>query len=143
MSGDHSATTNFNKEILTRDLGLTQYSNTTVFKKAGYFILSPSIQNEAKWFDLRKVNLDKYDCNGVKGYLIVRFFSELLLADLNEFCSKMISTDNYVDTKNSGIHWKFNIKCNEGESYIAVNQKNKKSFILKIVDVEGLKHIIC
>ncbi|PLR95750.1 hypothetical protein [Bacillus sp. T33-2] len=45
LAGNLSASSNKNKEILKQILGLRQVSNTSVFVKKGYFVLSPSIQN--------------------------------------------------------------------------------------------------
>jgi hypothetical protein len=43
MAGDHSVASNINKDVLINELGLKQISKTTIYKKKGYCILSPSM----------------------------------------------------------------------------------------------------
>jgi hypothetical protein len=138
MAGNHSTTSQFNKNILLHDLNLRQISNTTAYYKNGFFVLSPSIQNSYHWFDIREVNLARYRQQSENGYLLVRFFDKFLLAELDEFIDRMISNDNYVETKVSGVHWKFIIH-ERGQEYIIVNQTDKKRFSLKGISLEQLK----
>lgn len=88
MAGDHTKTSNNNVGILKNELGLKQYRNTTIFTKERKFILSPSIGNESNWFDIRKVNLEKFTSDYSNGYLIIRFKEKLLFIDLREFIEK-------------------------------------------------------
>lgn len=59
MSGNHTSTSNHHKEVLTEDLKLIQYKNSSLLENKDLFVLSPSVQNTKMWFDLRKVNLDR------------------------------------------------------------------------------------
>jgi hypothetical protein len=86
---NNEAAININRDVLVRDLGLKQYRNTTIYTRSNVFVLSPSSQNSYNWFDLRKVNLDRYDSSKVRGHLLVRFHDVLLWADLNEFMIHM------------------------------------------------------
>ncbi|SDN87573.1 hypothetical protein SAMN05443253_12318 [Bacillus sp. OK048] len=76
-------------------------------------MLSPSVQNSYNWFDLRIVNIKQFDRKNQKGYLLIRFFDKFLLADLRLFLRSMVSKENYVKTKVSGVHWKFILIDNE------------------------------
>ena len=140
MSGDHSITTNYNKDILTLELGLKQFSNTTVFTKHNFFVLSPSVQNSAFWFDLRKVNLDRFNTRTQRGYLLIRYFEKFLIVDLADFMDRMIDKERYVETSNSGVHWKFNIQKNTN-NYIIINRSTKRSFDVKEIETEELKKL--
>jgi hypothetical protein len=108
MTGNHSAARNVNKDILINELHLRQVSNTTIYVKGRFFVLSPSVQNSYNWFDLRLVNLKQFDRKTNEGYLLIRFFDKFLFADLRSFLMGMVSKENFVKTKVSGVHWKFN-----------------------------------
>jgi hypothetical protein len=138
MAGDHSAARDVNKGVLINELDLRQVTNTTIYVKGSYFVLSPSVQNSYNWFDLRLVNLKQFDRKNQKGYLLIRFFDKFLLADLRSFWRAMISKENYVKTKVSGVHWKFIIRFVNGQ-YIIVNQRDKKQFVIEEVTMDGLK----
>jgi hypothetical protein len=138
MAGNHSAARNVNKGVLINELDLRQVSNTTIYVKGRYFVLSPSVQNSYNWFDLRLVNLKQFDRKNQKGYLLIRFFDKFLLADLRSFWRVMISKENYVKTKVSGVHWKFIIRFENGQ-YIIINQRDKKQFVIEEVTLEELK----
>lgn len=143
MAGDHTVASNVNKDILINKLGLKQFSNTTIFKKTGYFVLSPSVQSmESLWFDLRKVNIDRYDRSKEKGYLLIRYFNKFLLADLDEFFTKLIDWDKFVQTSGSGIHWKFKIRPFLDSSYVVRSQVNRREFLIKEANVEELKRLL-
>ena len=132
MAGDHTAACNVNKEVLLVELGLRQFSNTTIFKKNGYFVLSPSVQSpKSLWFDLRKVNIDRYESTKEKGFLLVRFFDQFLLANLDEFFSNMIDWEKFSNTKNSGVHWKFTIRPKD-QGFIIHGLINKKDFPINL-----------
>lgn len=134
-----SNTANHHKNILIKELKLTQVANTSIFKQKNYFILSPSVQNDHWWFDLRKVNLVKFNKEEETGYLLIRFFDQFLVCNLREFIQKkMISKENYAETAASGIHWKFNIIQKDGQ-YIVINQKDKSQYPMKEVSVRKLK----
>jgi hypothetical protein len=141
MADDHTAARNVNRDILINELDLRQVSNTTIYLKGKYFVLSPSVQNSYNWFDLRLVNLKQFDRKNQKGYLLIRFFDKFLLADLGTFLQTMISKENFVKTKVSGVHWKFNIMYENGR-YIIVNQRDKSQFVIDEVTLEDLKHKI-
>ena len=140
MAGNHTETTNKNKEFLIHDLGLKQHRNTTIFTKDDIFILSPSVGNQYNWFDIRQVNIEKFTSKYNKGFLLIRFFNELLLADLREFISSIIDINKFADTKNSGVHWKFRIyNSSSDDSYKIVNLISKKEFEISIVEEKGIK----
>lgn len=140
MAGNHSGTSNFNKYLLTEDLGFCQYKNTTIYRKKGFFVLSPSVQNESLWFDLRKVNLSKQKKLEEDGFLLIRLLDEFVLFDLDYFHKELISKYDPVNTQNSGEHWKFLVYRKDGKNVSVVNQANK-SFEIKaeIVSLEYLK----
>lgn len=140
VAGNHTTTVNHNKNILVKDLGLRQFSNTTIFKKRNFFVLSPSIQNSYCWFDLRKVNIDRFNKEKDRGYLLIRFFDKFLLADLGDFINNIICDDNFVETKVSGVHWKFNIR-RDNNKYIVVNQTDKRACEFEEIHINELKKI--
>ncbi|WP_312098859.1 hypothetical protein [Niallia sp.] len=123
-----SATANHNKDILTKECKLTQVANTSIFRQGTYFVLSPSVQNDHCWFDLRKVNLVQFNREEQTGYLLIRFFDQFLVCNLKKFMRRMISKDNSVETHASGVHWKFNI-IYKNDQYIVVNQTDKSRFL--------------
>lgn len=129
MSGNHTLASNVNKNVLINELGLRQISNTTVYKKNVFFILSPSMQSsKSMWFDLKQVNINRYNKSIEKGYLLFRFFDRFLLANLDDFLDKMIDFKKFSKTSNSGIHWKFKIRP-YGGSCIICNLVNKSELM--------------
>ncbi|WP_054941690.1 hypothetical protein [Paenibacillus ihuae] len=138
---DNTSSNNVNKDILVGKLGLEQYRNTNIYKKNGVFVISPSSQNSYGWFDVRKVNLDRYDSNRDKGHLIVRFQDKLLWADLNDFITNTISEERIVYTSSIGIHWKFNVIEHMGR-YSAVNRTSKQSQELTLKDEKELSTML-
>ena len=140
--GSNTMSSSINKNILMEELGLRQYSNTTIFTKGNIFVLSPSVQNSHSWFDLRKINIDRFDENHNNGFLILRYLDKLLLTELKEFKLKMMPEDKTVFTKSMGIHWKFNI-VNQNGRYSVVNQQNRnfKYPMIKVAP-EELKQMI-
>ena len=136
MSGNHKSTSNHNREVLTKDLGLNQQKNSSVFENEDFFVLSPSVQNKINWFDLRKINLDKKP-EKKKGLLIIRLFDKFILIDLKKISNDLLDDEPY-ETKNSGIHWKFHIRTDKkGQSYI-LNMRSKKRFDVKKIDKDEL-----
>jgi len=119
-----SRSSEVNKSVLKQNLGLMQLSNTTVFTKSQVFVLSPSMQNAHNWFDLRKINIDRFNERSTKGFLLIRFFDKFLLTDLAQFKKQMMPEERFVFTKSMGNHWKFNI-IEQGNTYSIVNQQNK------------------
>ena len=136
MSGNHTSTTNHNKDFLLNELKLIQYKNSTIFENSNYFVLSPSVQNKNNWFDIRNVNLVKFP-KEKKGKLLIRLYNDFILIDLREFMEEQIDGNPY-NTTNSGIHWKFQIRTTEkGEVYI-FNTKTKEKFFVEKVDKNGV-----
>jgi hypothetical protein len=144
MAGDHTNTSKNNIEVLVNDLGLKQYRNTTIFTKEKKFILSPSVGNDANWFDVRKVNLDKYTSEYSEGYLLIRFKEKFLIINLREFIDKMIDENKFSDTKNSGIHWQFIVYEPSGKAteYKLISRLSKYEIELKLVDKVSLQKIV-
>ena len=136
MSGNHNSTRSHNLSVLTKDLGLKQDKNSTIFENQKYFVLSPSVQNKNNWFDLRKVNLDKkpFDKQNV---LLIRLLDNFILIDLNKIITELCNSEPY-DTKNSGIHWKFQIKKNESNRPYIFNTKSKERMFVDIIGEEKL-----
>lgn len=130
-----------NRDVLVGQLGLKQYKNTTIYTKSGIFVISPSSQNSYNWFDIRKVNIDRYDRTKVTGHLLVRFQEKILWADLNQFIDSSISEESTVFTPSIGVHWKFNVVKHE-DTYIALNRTGKQKYKLNNMSVEQLKTII-
>lgn len=138
---NNTSSINVNRDILVGALGLKQFRNTTIYKKNRVFVISPSSQNSYSWFDVRKVNLDRYDSNQDKGHLLVRFQDKLLWADLNDFITNTISEENTVYTSSIGVHWKFNIVEHTGK-YFAINRTSKRSQELTLKNAKELSTIL-
>lgn len=140
--GSNVSSSIVNKHVLVEVLDLRQFSNTTIFIKGNIFVLSPSIQNTNSWFDLRKVNLDRFDENHNQGFLILRYFVKILYTNLKEVKTKMMPEDKTVFTQNIGTHWKFNV-LNQGGGYAVFNQQSH-NFRYPVFEVtsEELKDII-
>lgn len=136
---DTRNSSNVNRELLQNELGLRRLANTTIFLGDNTFILSPSVQNQYKWFDVRKVNLDRYHGTTYKGYLLIRYFNKLLFTDLEGFIQKMITTDKYVDNQNIGVHWKFNIEQSQEEYTIRSRQDRTITYTLNEYNVADIK----
>jgi hypothetical protein len=138
---NNTAANNVNKDILIGQLGLTQFKNTTIYSRSGLFVISPSSQNSYSWFDLRKVNLDRYDWKREKGYLLVRYQNHLLWADLNLFIDQTISEESKVYTPSIGVHWKFNI-VEHNDRFVAINRTSKQQHVLTMKSVDQLVTIV-
>ena len=136
MSGNRISTSNHNKDFLLNELKLIQYRNTTVFENPNYFVLSPSVQNKNNWFDLRNVNLVKFP-KDKKGKLLIRLYDDFILIDLREFIKEQIDGNPY-NTKNSGIHWKFQIRTTENGKVYIFNTKTKEKFFVEKTDKNGV-----
>ncbi len=131
-----------NKHVLEKDLGLKQLSRSIIFTKGNLFVLSPSAQNDYNWFDLRRPNLERYQERPYKGFLLVRFFDKLLVADLDHFIKEMMPAEKFVFTKTIGPHWKFRIVA-KGNSYSIYNQQNsKKLYPVRECSVQELQELI-
>lgn len=139
---DRVSSREVNKKVLKQDLGLKQLSNTTVFQKDNVFVLSPSMQNAHNWFDLRRVNINRFNEHAVTGFLLVRFFDKFLLTDLAHFKKHMMPEERFVFTPSIGEHWKFNI-LQEGTKFSIVNQQNKGlRYVIEEVPLERLRNFI-
>lgn len=131
-----------NKHVLTQDLNLRQYSNTAIFLRDRLFVLSPSAQNQHNWFDLSKVNVDRYQEKPYKGFLVVRFFDKLLVADLDRFIREMMPTNVYVQPSSGRPHWKFNIKFSNSTHYIVNQQNPNKRYPIREFSVQQLQELL-
>lgn len=142
MAGDHTATSNVNKDFLTADLNLHQYRNTTIFTKGSIFVLSPSISNENNWFDVRLVNIERFTDKYTIGHLLVRLRNKFLLMKLTEFLDEMTDDKVYSETKNSGIHWKYRIVEHQSlKTYTIVNMNTKQHVTLNEIDKGHIKDV--
>lgn len=139
---DRQRSSDVNKHILKHNLGLKQLSNTSVFLKDNLFVLSPSMQNDHNWFDLRKVNINRFKERPYKGFLLVRYFDKFLITDLADFAKHMMPEERFVYTKTIGEHWKFNILVN-GSKYSIVNQQNRRTpYHIEEISAERLPELI-
>ena len=129
-----------NREILEKELGLKRLSNTSIFLKDNFFVVSPSVQNIHKWFDFRKVNLNRFKEKAYEGFLLIRFFDKFLLIELNQFVNKMISEEKFVETKSIGVHWKFNIEQSEKKYFLRSRQDKTCIQSINEVTIEELKN---
>lgn len=128
-----------NKDFLTNVLNLVQVSNTTMFRKKDFFVLSPSVQNIHNWFDIREVNTKNYIPELHRGYLLIRFKERLLFAQLESFQQEMLKDDSMVISNGLTPHWKFIIE--ESPFLHVINQKNKNTkYKLKEPTKEQLIH---
>ena len=146
MSGDHTSSTEINKDKLVNDLGLKQYKNTTIFEKYKIFVLSPSVQSESNWFDVREINIQRYDKNQKKGLLLIRYFKKFLVADLDIFLQDMTSTVTKVYNGHGGERWKFSIQESKNENgeqfYNVINQEDRElKMKFEMMDLEILKQL--
>jgi hypothetical protein len=130
--GNVATSSKVNKNVLTVDLKLRQYSNTTIYTKGILFVLSPSVQNAHSCFDIRKVNLDRFQQKAYKGYLLIRYFDKFLLTDLETFTKQMTPSDKYVDSPKAGPHWKFLIRPSLN-TYQIMNQQTKNTYSINEV----------
>jgi hypothetical protein len=139
---DTRNSSNIHKDFFEEELGLKQFSNTSIFLKGDIFVLSPSVQNTHSWFDLRKVNLDRYKEKSYRGYLLIRYYEKFLLTDLDPFIKTMLPEHRFVDNKNIGVHWKFNVLPTES-GYIVVNRQDRTmTYNIKLVSKYDLEKMI-
>lgn len=139
---DKQSSMNVNKHVLTQDLRLRQVSNTAVFLREGLFVLSPSAQNQHNWFDLSKSSLDRYQERTYKGFLVLRFFDKLLVADLDRFIREMMPADQYVINSSGRPHWKFRVKVSGGTHYIFNHQNSSKAYPVREFSVKQLQDLM-
>lgn len=132
-----------NKDVLENILGLKQHSRSLIFLKANTLAISPSVQNQYNWFDIRKPNLDFYlDSPFHQGFLIIRFFDTFLVSELDPFIKKMMPSDKFVFHKSIGPHWKFRIRKN-GTTHLIYNQQNSAVFYpIKEYSIQELKTLL-
>lgn len=132
-----------NKDILENILGLRQHSKSLIFLKGNTLAISPSVQNQYNWFDIRKTNLDFYlNPPSNKGFLIIRFFDTFLVSKLEPFIKRMMPPDKFVFNKSIGPHWKFRIR-KSGAAHLIYNQQNSAvSYPIKEYSVQELKKLL-
>lgn len=139
---DKQSSMSMNKHVLTHDLNLRQLSNTSIFLRGRLFVLSPSAQNQHNWFDLSKVNVERYQEKPYKGFLVVRFFDKLLVADLDRFIREMMPANLYVLPSSGRPHWKFNIKFSNSTHYIINQQNPSKPYPVREFSVPQLQELL-
>ena len=74
MSGDHSATSLHNIELLTGDLGLGRIGRTSLFHKDSLLLFSPTVAKNSRgyyWFDIREANLERMNALSPSECLLV------------------------------------------------------------------------
>lgn len=134
-----SETGNVNVDILQSSLNVTRKGAEVVFQNEELFIISPSIQNGSDWFDIRKVNLIRFQESGKKGLLILRHGENFLIADLNNFAQQMMQDETIKSTFTGGEHWKFNI-ISSGDIQAVFNQGNRNIlFIFRFATIGNLE----
>jgi hypothetical protein len=104
-----SAASQVNLDFLINDLGLRQVSNTSVFRKDAIFVISPSVQNKSNTFELGESLMKKYDPEKEEGYLLIRIKDKFLMAKLQSFQRKMMTSETEKSTKSKPSFWKFNV----------------------------------
>ena len=141
MSGNHKSTSNFEKDFLIEELGLRQYRNSTIFTKDTIFVLSPSVSLNTKnyyWFDIREVNLNKFDNNIYSKFkILIRIVNiGFVLLDFNEL--KELLTIHTKREDSSLKVWGFNLEI-KGNSVKIINRKDKTFLTKNIIDKMNLK----
>ncbi|MDF2067664.1 hypothetical protein [Bacillus sp. Cr_A10] len=104
-----SAASQVNLDFLINDLGFRQVSNTSIFQKEHFFIISPSVQNKSNSFELGDSLMKKYNPDKVEGYLLIRIKDKFLMAKLHPFQRKMMTMETEKSTKSKPSFWKFNV----------------------------------
>lgn len=134
-----SETGNVNVDILYNDLNLSRKGAEVVFQNEDLFVISPSIQNGSNWFDIRKLNLDRFKESKKRGFLILRHGETFLFANLKDFAQTLMITDFLRSSKTGGDHWKFNIEA-INDQYFVYNQGNKNVlYTMNFGDRQNLK----
>lgn len=135
---DNRTSSNVNRDVLEQVLGFKRLLNTTVFTKCDTFILSPSVQNDHSWFDLRRVNIDRYKEKNYNGYLLIRYFNNFLITELDRFLETMVPDNKFVYTKSIGEHWKFNV-LQADKGFTIVNRQDRNlSYNILEADIDEL-----
>ena len=107
---------------------IKQYLNTTVYTNNELFVLSPYVGNKYNWFDIREVNLKRFDLSYNKGLLIIRHsLHGYIGCDLSAFCNTMVNNSFSVTTEHSGKHWKYFVEPSKDKTFIISNQHNKNA----------------
>lgn len=135
---DNRISSNVNRNVLEQILGFKRLSNTSVFTKGDIFILSPSVQNDHSWFDLRRVNINRYNEKKYYGYLLIRYFNKFLIAELDSFIKVMIPENQFVYTKSIGEHWKFNVIQTDNGFTIVNRQDRKLTYTISEATIDDL-----
>ncbi|SOC41460.1 McrB family protein [Ureibacillus acetophenoni] len=130
---------NVNVDVLKEKLKVDRKGAEVVFQNEELFIISPSIQNGSNWFDLRKINIERFYNSKKKGLLLLRHNTYFLIADLNDFTTQMMRKEDMKSTSTGGDHWKFNI-ISIGDFFTVFNLSNKNVlYSMKYSNVENLK----
>ena len=93
--------------------GYKKISNTTVFKNANDFILSPAVAestNGIYWFDIRDANLK--DINS-KSILVVRIVPDLFVVEKIASLSSLLSEQVMDNRPHSGDVWGIHIEMDK------------------------------
>jgi len=108
---DRSSTRYHNISIFN-EMGFSQVSNSTVFRKKNKYILSPAVaenKNGRFWFDLREKNLEKINDDAI---LLVRIVPDLFAVIPIEDLSNLLQQQYKDIGPHSGGVWRMYLKIN-------------------------------
>lgn len=133
-----STASQVNLDFLINDLGLSQVSNTSIFRKGNIFVISPSVQNKSNTFELGDSLMKKYNPEEDEGYLLIRIKEKFLMAKLHSFQKKMMTPETEKSTKSKPSFWKFNVI----ESIIPRIENNVDREIMYKIQAPSTKQLI-
>lgn len=111
-----------NRDFFKNELNLnTENSSTVIFQNNHFLVLSPSVQNERKAFDIHLTTLKKMEAV-TKGtfLLVVRYKENFLVADFCDFKESILKNDSIHTYEDGSKKWALKVKEEAGNYSIVV-----------------------
>ncbi len=133
-----------NRDFFINELNINTLNNKSVlFQNDNISVLSPSVQNSDKAFDIHLSSFNKMESETRgKSLLIVRFYKEkFLVADFMDFKKKILVEDT-IHTHRNKKKWPFIVKEVDGRFTIVTSGHRSYEYPIKCMSKQDLKAYI-
>jgi hypothetical protein len=146
MSGNHTSTTNHNKDILVYDLKLTQINNSSLFVDKDIFVFSPAVSKNSQnyyWFDIREINIERmHNLKPKLCIVLIRIVPNIFVVCQYIDIQKLFT--NPKTEQNGKKAWEFiiedcfsKIKNRHSAKYINVHPLDKMELLVKFSELRS------
>ncbi|TSI09742.1 McrB family protein [Lysinibacillus sp. BW-2-10] len=126
-----------NRDFLIKELNLHTSSSTSVyFEGKNIIAISPAIQNNRFSFDLQRNTMLKVKSSNKKAFLIIRFFNEFLVKDLDVIAEELLREDT-IHTYNDGRQkWALTVNNRNNDYSVSVYGYSQEVMVEKLFKEE-------